>query len=186
LTKKRFSIQVFDAMKRSQSRRGFIKGALAGLVGGLFTLRGAEPAQAISSRQPIQQINVTIREADPRLSEEDQARYDDLETRYADDPGLTEEEESERIALNGEMGRLAHLGSVRQLESTIEAYERARVRRGNFVVICFPLKMNGTLLWLDAVVVRLRTGDVPMLDYIRQALIERRAEYESQYGDYPG
>lgn len=91
-------------MKRSQSRRGFIKGALAGLVGGLFTLRGAEPAQAISTGQSIQQINVTIREADPRLSEEDQARYDDLNERYGDDPGLTEEEDSERIALNDEAG----------------------------------------------------------------------------------
>ena len=171
--------------KQIGTRRSFIKGALVGLVGGLFALRGAEPAQAISSGQPIQQINVTIRETDPRLSEEDQARYDDLEARYGDDPGLTEEEESERIALLGEMQRLAHLGSVRQLESTIEAYERARVRRGNFVVICFPLKQNGTLVWVDAVVVRLRTGDVPMLDYYRQALIEQRAEYVSRYGDYP-
>jgi hypothetical protein len=171
--------------KQIGTRRSFIKGAVAGLVGGLFALRGAEPAQAISSGQPIQQINVTIRETDPRMSEEDQARYDDLEARYSDDPGLTEEEESERLALLREMQRLTQLGIVRQYESIVEAYERARVRRGNFVVIAFPRKLNGTLLWSDAVVVRLRTGDVPMLDYFRQALIEQRAEYESRYGDYP-
>lgn len=174
-------------MKRpNDTRRGFIKGTIAGLVGGLFMLRGAEPAQAISSGQPIQQINVTIRETDPRMSEEDQARYDDLEARYGDDPGLTEEEESERIALLGEMRRLTQLGIVRQFETIVDAWERARVRRGNFVVISYPVLQNGVLVWADAVVVRLRTGNVPMLDSYRQALIEQRAEYESRYGDYPG
>lgn len=171
--------------KQIHTRRSFIKGAVAGLVGGLFALRGAEPAQAVSIGQPIQQINVTIRETEPRLSEEDQARLDDLEARYGDDPGLTEEEETERIALLDEAGRLGYLGSVRQLESAIEAYERARVRRGSFAVICYPLERNGTLLWLDVVVVRLRTGEMPMLEYYRQALIVQRAEYESRYGEYP-
>jgi hypothetical protein len=173
-------------MRATNTRRSFIKGALAGLVGGLFALRGAEPAQAISNGQPIQQINVTIRETDPRLSEEDQARLDDLEARYGDDPGLTEEEENERLALLGESHRLLRLGIVRQFESVVEAYERARVRRGNFVVISFPRRQNGTLLWSDAVVVRLRTGEMPTLESTRQALIEQRAEYESRYGEYPG
>jgi hypothetical protein len=176
----------FDVVDAKDSRRSFIKGALVGLVGGLFALRGAEPAQAISGGQPIQQNNVTIRETDPRISADDQARLDDLEARYGDEPGLTEEEEAERIALLSELDRLTQLGIVRQFESIVEAHERARIRRGNFVVISFPRKLNGSLLWSDAVVVRLRTGEVPMLDYYRQTLIEQRAYYEEEFGDYPG
>ena len=168
-------------VKAKDSRRGFIKGTIAGLIGGLFMLRGAEPAQARSGELPFQQIRMTPREISPRLSAADQARYQFLENLV--EP--TDEEVEERQALTQEMMRLGELGTVKSYESLTEAYGRARVRPGNFVVISYPILQLGVLVWTDATVVRHRTGAKPMLEFFRQQFEERRALYEEQFGDYP-
>lgn len=171
----------FDVVKAKDSRRGFIKGTIAGLIGGLFMLRGAEPSQAISGELPFQQIRMTAREIQPRLSAADEARY--LYLAGVDEP--TEEEILEMRALDQERLRLSQLGNIRNTESQIEAYDKARVRSGNCVVISYPIIQYGILIWIDAIVVRNRTGAKPMLEYFRQRFVEERALYEEQFGDYP-
>lgn len=163
------------------TRRGFIKGTIAGLIGSLFMLRGAEPAQAISGELPFQQIRMTAREVQPRLSAADEARY--LYLVGVNEP--TEEEILEMRALEQERQRLSQLGNIKSTENQIEAYDKARVRSGNCVVISYPILYNGVLIWLDAIVVRHRTGAKPMLEYFRQRYEEERALYEEQFGDYP-
>ena len=167
---------------KNDSRRSFIKGAAAGLVGVLLALRGAEPTQAASGELPVQQIRISLREVDPRLSESDQARYEFLEN--LEEP--TDEEVEERQALIQEMMRLGQLGITRQFESLVEVFNRARVRPGNAVVVSYPILQNGVPVWADAIVVRLRTGVKPMLEFYTQRYEEQRNHYEEQYGAYPG
>jgi hypothetical protein len=169
-------------MRAKNTRRSFIKGAAAGLVGALLALRGAEPTQAASGELPVQQIRISLREVDPRLSESDQARYEFLES--LEEP--TDEEVEERQALIQEIMRLGQLGIIRQSESLVEVFSRARVRPGNAVVVSYPILQNGFTVWGDALVVRLRTGIKPMLEFHTRRFEEQRYTYEEQFGVYPG
>ena len=169
---------------KNDSRRSFIKGAAAGLVGALLALRGAEPTQAVSRGLPIQQLSVPTPELAENLSPSDQARLEDLESRYGSDLGLSSEEEAEREALLDELTRLSYRTEINRFQNAVNAIRRARIGRGEFAIVIFPVRQNAKITYWKETVVVTRSGENLTITNLRDLIDQYTQYYEDRWGDY--
>jgi len=128
------------------SRRGFIKGAAAGLAGAFLALRGAEPATA-TSPQSARRIRTPFRIEyfDRRVSELDELltqlfnAYDE----HADDGGPPLKETAARaewIALGKESAQLQARNNIASPKLIVELLTSLRLRKGEYESIILTIE----------------------------------------------